>query len=217
MADIDDISTRIAGIILSPESVNGLINGAFTVPLDMGYMVYGVFDTGSRFRRETARIRMAGAIRNDILNYDHIIDAIKIIFNNFNIYVTETEQDNIYRGVITSFVGRMGTNTIMAMITAAVLERVSFISATFKSKPIAVLTGTLLIGGMTERSIRTSERLEAENPEIYNLLSAKDYDLLYFLFEPSVQPFVDAMHIRITQGEPTFRKIIELVRKEINA
>lgn len=59
--------------------------------------------------------------------------------------------------------------------------------------------------------------MEAENPEIYNLLSAKDYDLLYFLFEPSVQPFVDAMHIRITQGEPTFRKIIELVRKKINA
>lgn len=48
MADIDDIATRIAGIILSPESVNGLINGAFTVPLDMGYMEYGVFDTGSR-------------------------------------------------------------------------------------------------------------------------------------------------------------------------
>jgi hypothetical protein len=48
MADIDDIATRIAGVILSPESVNGLINGAFTVPLDMGYMVYGVFDTGSR-------------------------------------------------------------------------------------------------------------------------------------------------------------------------
>ncbi len=180
-------------------------------------MVYGVFDTGSRFRRETARIRMAGAIRNDILNYDPIIDVIKIIFTKFNLYVTETEQDNIYRGVITSFVGRMGTNTIMAMITAAVLERVSFISAIFKSKPIAVLTGVLLIGGMTERSIRTSERLEAENPEIYNLLSAKDYDLLYFLFEPSVQPFVDAMHIRMTQGEPAFRKIIELVRKKINA
>nr|WP_238483236.1 hypothetical protein [Rahnella perminowiae] len=43
MADIDDIATRIAGIILSPESVNGLINGAFTVPLDMGYMVYGIW------------------------------------------------------------------------------------------------------------------------------------------------------------------------------
>lgn len=95
MADIDDIATRIAGIILSPESVNGLINGAFTVPLDMAYMVYGVFDTGSRFRRETARIRIAGAIRNDILNYDPIIDVIKIIFTKFNLYVTETEQDNI--------------------------------------------------------------------------------------------------------------------------
>ena len=96
MADIDDIATRIAGIILSPESVSGLINGALTVPLDMGYMVYGVFDTGSRFRRETVRIRMAGATRNDLLNYDHIIDVIKIIFTKSNIYVTETEQDNIY-------------------------------------------------------------------------------------------------------------------------
>lgn len=47
MADIDDIATRIAGIILSPESVNGLINGAFTVPLDMGYMVYLIQAPGS--------------------------------------------------------------------------------------------------------------------------------------------------------------------------
>jgi hypothetical protein len=59
--------------------------------------------------------------------------------------------------------------------------------------------------------------LEAENPELFNLLSPKDYDLLYFLFEPSVQPFVDAMHIRMTQGEPVFRKIIELVRNKIIA
>jgi len=84
MADIDDIATRIAGIILSPESVSGLINGAFTVPLDMGYIVYGVVDRGSRCRREKASVRMAGAISYDILNYDHIIDAIKIIFNKFN-------------------------------------------------------------------------------------------------------------------------------------
>ncbi|WP_447866014.1 hypothetical protein [Rahnella bonaserana] len=30
MADIDDIATRIAGIILSPDSVYGLINGGST-------------------------------------------------------------------------------------------------------------------------------------------------------------------------------------------
>lgn len=217
MADIDDIATRIAGIILSPDSVYGLINGALTVPVDFGYMVYGIFDTGSRYIHETMRIRMADAIRNDILNHHHISEAVKLVFTEFNKYVSETEQDKIYRAVFTSFIGRMGTNIIIALITASVLERVSFISASFRYHPISALTGVLLIGGMTERSIRTSEALETEDPEVYKLLRPRDYDLLYFLFKPSVQPFVDAIHVRVTQGESAFRKIMDTVRRKLNA
>ncbi|WP_159281303.1 hypothetical protein [Rahnella variigena] len=36
MADIEDIATRIAGIILSPDSVYGLINGEFIFIKIMG-------------------------------------------------------------------------------------------------------------------------------------------------------------------------------------
>ena len=144
MADIDDIATRIAGIILSPDSVYGLINGALTVPVDFGYMVYGIFDTGSRYIHETMRIRMADAIRNDILNHHHISEAVKLVFTEFNKYVSETEQDKIYRGVVSSVLGRLGTSMVITKISGAVLERVSFISAS-SSKPYIGAISTILM------------------------------------------------------------------------
>ncbi|PKE30723.1 hypothetical protein CWS43_08490 [Rahnella sp. AA] len=217
MTDTDDIADRIAEIILSPETITGLVHGALTVPLDFGYLVYGVFDTDSHYKHETTRIRMADAIKNDILNYENITNAVSMVFNTFNEYLSESAQDKVYRNVIASIIGRMGTNTIISITTAAVLERVSFITATFKSRPIAALTGVLLIGGMMERSIRTSERLEQQSPDIYKMLRQRNYDLLYFLFEASAQPFVDAIQVRVTQGAPAFRKIMEKLRGKLNA
>ncbi|MGA5656155.1 hypothetical protein [Rahnella contaminans] len=197
MTDTDDIAERIAEIILSPETITGLVHGALTVPLDFGYLVYGVFDTDSHYRHETTRIRMADAIKNDILNYENIINAVSMIFNSFNKYLSESEQNKVYRNVIASIIGRMGTNTIISIIAA--------------------LTGVLLIGGMMERSIRTSERLEQQSPDVYKMLRLRNYDLLYFLFEASTQPFVDAIQVRVTQGAPAFRKIMEKLRIKLDA
>jgi hypothetical protein len=81
---LEKIAGRIADIILSPETIPGLINGALTVPLDLGYLARGFFDTDNRFAHQTQRIRMAQAIHNDILNYNHIINAVELIFEKFN-------------------------------------------------------------------------------------------------------------------------------------
>ncbi|MDR3433319.1 MAG: hypothetical protein P4L95_15675 [Rouxiella aceris] len=215
MADIDDIATRMANVILSPDSITGLIQGALTFPLDLGYMVYGVFDTDSRYRLETARIRMGYAIKHGIINHKRITHALGLIFNAFNNYVSEAEQDKIYRGVISSIIGRLSTNVIITKTAAAVLERVSFISASSSAKPIATISSILLLGGMIERSIRTSEHLEIEAPEVYQILRPRDYDLLYFLFAPSIQPFVDAIQVRVSQGEETFKRMLQKLEEKI--
>lgn len=216
MSDIDEIANRIADIILSPDSINGLVSGALTVPLDFGYLIYGYLDTGSRYAHDTIRIRMAKAIKRDILNREHIKNAIETIFDDFNKYLSEEEQNKIYRTVVTSIAGRLIMNTIVSKIVSLVIARVSFISSKSSYKSIAFLSTILLIGGMSERSIRTSEALAVECPEIYYLLRPKDYDLLYFLIEPAVKPFIDAIQVRATQGEPAFHKIIELAGKKIN-
>jgi hypothetical protein len=215
-SDIEDLANRISDIIMSPATISGLINGALTVPLDMGYLAWGYMDTDSRFAHQTQRFRMAEAIHNDILNYKHITNAVEIIFKEFDKYASVSQQNNTYRGVVSSMVGRFMSAKLIAMIGAAVLARVSFIGAQSAKNWIGRVTMILLIGGMSERSIRMSESLAIEAPEIYWLLRPHDYDLTYFLFEPAVKPFIDAVHVGATRGQPAFDKIIDAVGRKLH-
>lgn len=79
-----------------------------------------------------------------------------------------------------------------------------------------IVGNTLLAGGMAERSIYTSQRLKRTNPEIYYTLRQKDYDFLYFLVEPALQPFIEALKVRRNQGEIAFNQILDFVEKEVN-
>lgn len=186
-SDIEDLTNRISDIIMSPATISGLINGALTVPLDMGYLAWGYMDTDSRFAHQTQRFRMAEATHNDILNYKHITNAVEIIFKEFDKYASVSQQNNAYRGVVSSMVGRFMSAKVIAMI-----------------------------GGMSERSIRMSESLAIEAPEIYWLLRPHDYELTYFLFEPAVKPFIDAVHVGATRGQPAFDKIIDAVGRKLH-
>lgn len=186
-SDIEDLANRISDIIMSPATISGLINGALNVPLDMGYLAWGYMDTDSRFAHQTQRFRMAEAIHNDILNYKHITNAVEIIFKEFDKYASVSQQNNAYRGVVSSMVGRFMSAKLIAMI-----------------------------GGMSERSIRMSESLAIEAPEIYWLLRPHDYELTYFLFEPAVKPFIDAVHVGATRGQPAFDKIIDAVGRKLH-
>lgn len=50
MADIEGIARGIYDIIISPETVTGLINGGLSVPLDYGYLIYGIHPAFSLHR-----------------------------------------------------------------------------------------------------------------------------------------------------------------------
>jgi len=166
--DVKKIANRIVDILVSPGVIPGLINGALTVPLDLGYLAIGYFDTDSRFKHQTERIRMAEAIHNDILNYDHVTNAVEMIFEKFNKYLTISQQNSVYRGVVSSVAGRLVTAKIISSIGAAVLTRVSFIGAASANSWIGKVTMLLLIGGMAERSISVSEELAIKVPEFIN-------------------------------------------------
>ena len=185
MSDYREIAERIVKIIISPDTVVGFMDGVMSVPLDLGYMVYGYFDTESHYAYDRGRMRIAQAIRKGILSHDRIAHSIQIIFNEFDKQVTESDQNKIYSRVISSIVGRTVTNGFLA------------------SK-------------ITERSIRASEKLSIEEPEAYQLLRPMDYDLLYFLLEPALKPFIDALSVKRHQGTYAFNKILMLVEEELS-
>lgn len=214
MLDSFDIAKRIGDVVLSPNTIDHFISGSLSVPRDLAYMVYGIFDTDSRFENEIETERIIRFIKSGNLDYHHVLEAVNMIFDEFNIYVSETKQDSIYRGISFSVIGRLLTNSfITSRITSSVMAEVSLIPRISGRLAIGSL---FLISGMTEHSILASQELQRDNPHIYSMLRARDYDLLYFLFKPAVQPFVDAITIRTTQGKAAFEKIIEIMENRVN-
>ncbi|WP_436883535.1 hypothetical protein [Enterobacter asburiae] len=214
MLDSYDIAKRITDIVLSPNTIDQFISGSLSVPRDLAYMVYGIFDTDSRFENEIETERIIRFIKSGNLDYHHVLEAVNIIFDEFNIYVSETKQDSIYRDVSFSIIGRLLTNSfITAQITSSVMAELSLIPRISGRLAIGSL---FLVSGMIEHSILASQELQRDNPRIYSILRSRDYDLLYFLFKPAIQPFVDAITIRTTQGKAAFEKIIEIMEDRLN-
>ena len=214
MDSYQEIARRIAKIILSPDSAIGVIDGVLSVSKDMGYLAFGFIDTDTRYQRETEKIRMLTAIKHGLLDHHNFIKTIETVLNNFNKFVPETRQNAIYSKIIASVAGRTITNSLIAgRIATAIAQRSSFL-ITLRG---GIIGNSLLIGGMVERCIYTSQRLQQYNPDIYHALRYRNYDLLYFLVEPALNPFVEALKVKNTQGQPAFEKILSMVEKEINA
>ncbi len=214
MRSYQEIARRIAKIILSPESAIGFIDGVLSVPKDIGYLAFGFIDTDSRYQRESEKIRMLTAIKYGLLENHNFIKTIETVLDIFNKTVPEDKQNAIYGKIMASVAGRTITNSLIAAKLATIIAQRSSFLITLRG---GLIGNTLLIGGMVERCIYTSERLQQYNPEIYNRLRTRDLDLLYFLVEPALKPFVDALKIRNTQGQVAFEKLLSMVENEINA
>ncbi|MEB5972856.1 hypothetical protein ACWXWB_22235 [Pantoea dispersa] len=214
MRSYQEIARRIAKIILSPESALGFIDGVLSVPKDIGYLAFGFIDTDNRYQRESEKIRMLTAIKYGLLENHNFIKTIETVLDIFNKTVLEDKQNAIYGKTMASVAGRTITNSLIAGKLATIIAQRSSFLITLRG---GLIGNTLLIGGMVERCIYTSERLQQYNPEIYNRLRTRDLDLLYFLVEPALNPFVDALKIRNTQGQVAFERLLSMVENEINA
>lgn len=214
MRSYDDIARRIAKIILSPESAIGFTHGILSVPTDIGYLAYGYMHTDGRYYRETEKIRMLTAIRHGILENHHFASTIETVLTLFNKNISEKKQDAIYAKTVASITGRVVTNAVVAGKLASSIAQRSSLLVKLRG---GIVGNTLLIGGMMERCIYTSERLQRNNPEVYNALKPRNYDLLYFLVEPALHPFIEALNIKRLHGLSAFEKILDKIENEIKA
>ena len=185
-----------------------------SVPKDIGYLAYGFIDTDTRYSRETEKVRMVRAIRYGILQNHNFIKTIEIVLDAFNKAVPESKQNKIYSKTVASVAGRAVTNSV---ISSKIATSIAQSSSLFVKLRGGVIGNMLLIGGMIERCLYTSERLRRNNPDIYNALKQHNYDLLYFFVEPALNPFIEALNVKRTQGQSEFEKILDIVASEINA
>ncbi|HGM6859335.1 TPA: hypothetical protein ACKQDZ_000622 [Serratia rubidaea] len=213
--DYQAIAKRIVQVIVSPDTVVGFAHGVVSVPVDLGYLAYSYLDTGNRYNNQTETIRLANAIKKGILENPNLSKTIKTIFDQFNSYVPTDTQNSIYSKTIASIPGRMITNSIIAAkITTAVMQTTEY---SYLIQMRSALLGTvLLMGGMAQRSIYKSKALSEKNRAVYiSLRTQGDLDFMYFLIQPFVDPFIDAITIRQRHGQEAFNRLLSMVEERL--
>lgn len=159
---------------------------------------------------------MVKAIKYGVLENGDLEESIKTIIDDFNKNIPSKKQDSLYAKAVGSVAGRMITSAVLSGILTRIILKTAVYSRLLGLRNGAVST-ILLTGGMATRSIYKSHELRDKNLPVYYALRHKgDLDFLYFLIQPFVDPFVDALTVKQKQGQEAFNKIVSLVEKEIN-
>ena len=166
--------------------------GMLSFPVSMYYLGYDFMDTTHRHSNFDDRVRMANMLKRGISVHQ---EAQKIVNAVIREFMSKVNIDSI-QGIAQNFTGVMAGKFIFAELTgvklgAAVSTRImtSFAAG-------VVIGSALTIGAETSRAIYTARKLENQNPALYyRLKSMGDLDLLYFLVEDKLKPFLDACSV----------------------
>lgn len=166
--------------------------GMLSFPVSMYYLGYDFMDTTHRHSNFDDRVRMANMLKRGISVHQ---EAQKIVNAVIKEFMSKVNIDSI-QGMAQNFTGVMAGKFIFAELTgvklgAAVSTRImtSFAAG-------VVIGSALTIGAETSRAIYTARKLENQNPALYyRLKSMGDLDLLYFLVEDKLKPFLDACSV----------------------
>ncbi|WP_306699972.1 hypothetical protein [Enterobacter roggenkampii] len=166
--------------------------GMLSFPVSMYYLGYDFMDTTHRHSNFDDRVRMANMLKRGISVHQ---EAQKIVNAVIREFMSKVNMDSI-QGIAQNFTGVMAGKFIFAELTGVKLGAAvsSRIMTSFTAG--VVIGSALTIGAETSRAIYTARKLENQNPALYyRLKSMGDLDLLYFLVEDKLKPFLDACSV----------------------
>lgn len=97
--------------------------------------------------------------------------------------------------------GRSGaTLALVQIVTRGIVNRIvtGFIARELSRMTVGAAVSVILMQGMVERASNASQRLRREHPAMYQKLRAQNLDMLYFLAEEPLKPYMDALKIADT-------------------
>ena len=163
--------------------------GMLSFPVSMYYLGYDFMDKTHRHSNFDDRVRMANMLKRGISVHQ---EAQKIVNAVIREFMSKVNMDSI-QGIAQNFTGVMAGKFIFAELTGVKLGAAvsSRIMTSFTAG--VVIGSALTIGAETSRAIYTARKLENQNPALYYRLKGMgDLDLLYFLVEEKLKPFLDA-------------------------
>ncbi|MEN3751934.1 hypothetical protein ABC733_02105 [Mangrovibacter sp. SLW1] len=172
--------------------MSSVAQGVISFPVSMFYLGYNFMDTSNRIANFDDRVRMADLMKRGISVNQEAQKIITIVIQKFMLRVDMEIIQDIAKNLSGLMIGKFIFAELTGINLGAAISSRIMVSFT-----AGMVTGSLLtIGAETSRAIYTARQLSDQYPALYNQLrSTGDLDLLYFLVEDKVKPFLDACHM----------------------
>ncbi len=184
------------------------ISGFTSIPSDLYALTKDFLDSDHRWDNETDRIRLLTLLKKGATS-DDLRKLIKLVVEQ---YIKRLNEQQLEKMLVKMGGSAVGSITFKYLFVDAIVSR-------FFSRVIpqflfsAGMTGIITIGASVSRSIYTSRDLMKKNKEMYALLrGAGDLDLLYFLLEDNIDPWLDAIALQQNNSplaNEVFTKFVE--------
>ncbi|WP_147194891.1 hypothetical protein [Pantoea sp. CCBC3-3-1] len=168
------------------------LSGFTSIPGDLYALTKDFLDSDHRWDNETDRIRLITLLKKGATS-DDLKRLIKLVVEQ---YVKRLDEEHLEKMLVKMGGKNAGSfafkylfvNEIVSKFFSRVIPKFLF---------SAGMTGIITIGASVSRSIYTSRDLMKKNSEVYTLLrGAGDLDLLYFVVEDNVEPWLDAIALQ---------------------
>ncbi|MFH5068297.1 hypothetical protein ACHHY8_08100 [Enterobacter cloacae complex sp. 2024EL-00215] len=172
------------------------VGGFMSIPEDLWMLTKDFLDSDHRWRNETDKIRLLSLIKKGLTSED-VRRLINTVIKRYLSGLSEEQSKSLLLKIGGAQVGGIAfkmvfVNELITLFVSKIVPRF-LVSAGF--------TGVLSVGASISRSVYTSYDLLELNKDIYNeLRGAGDLDLLYFLVEDSVKPFIEAVNFQQSHG-----------------
>lgn len=177
---------------ISNALVEGIIKGLIAFPVDMYYLGHRMLDNENTRLNEDDTYRLAWLVKSGAANRKGLEETARPFLQMF---FNRVDYKNFYHAgeyAVGSLAGKAGFTTITGINPGKLISNRLCVAAAS-----SLVFGIIIaIGGESARAIYTSRALALKYPVIQRELKAKgNLDLLYFLVEERVQPFIDACEI----------------------
>lgn len=195
-----------------------ILEGIVMIPVDLYYggrrtaEDMGVFGGDTRRQNAGERDRVAIMIAEAVRNRRLIARTVEIAITDFLDKLPADSQEKIRQSAVRSgvkfasnkaaqitlstYLGRRLTERIVARAVAKRLAKFG----------VGFAVSAVLIQGMIERASNASKRLEAANPALHRKLKQENLDMIYFVAEEDLAPFVstDVVELRAPKALQAF-------------
>ncbi len=189
-------------------ALSGFAQGIVNIPADLYYAGYEYLDTEHRSRNNNDTIRFMNLVKNGLLNRESIQKILIIVIGAYFNKLKDEQKEKLVAKKIGKLVGKF------VFTSQAVSPIVSLFATRFISKFALSSSSTLLLGlgACRARSIYSAYELQERNPAIYwEMRKAGNLDLLYFVVEKQMEPFLTAIEMQQSSPEEADRLFNEFL------